>query len=285
MAIKLPDPGLGDGQTGDNEYVMWTKVKDNFADQSNAASRLVGTEDGNVAEVTNRGIAETGFGGRVGAILGDEMPSRLRTGVYNGGVTDLAGLRPPNTGVYDSNVLVLQRHQFGYGNAIWFPYHAASQNTVVVESFSLSSRVFHRLYSDMNTNKGTNGVLSEKSPVSHLYHDRVEHTGNEKELQPIKFVKQGVGNYLLKNTTGLAQEGWYIVIPHDANGNPLIAVEYEDNDGDINIRTYKRKFDFEQAKVVADHDNPMDIPETRWIDLRFNDDPSLYEEVADEPIE
>lgn len=48
MAIQLPNPGLGDGQTGDNEYVMWTKVKDNFADQSNAASRLVGEENGRI---------------------------------------------------------------------------------------------------------------------------------------------------------------------------------------------------------------------------------------------
>lgn len=46
MAIQLPNPGLGDGQTGDNEYVMWTKVKDNFNNTTHAASRLVGTATG-----------------------------------------------------------------------------------------------------------------------------------------------------------------------------------------------------------------------------------------------
>ena len=46
MAIQLPNPGLGDGQTGDNEYVMWTKVKDNFSNTTHAANRLVGTAPG-----------------------------------------------------------------------------------------------------------------------------------------------------------------------------------------------------------------------------------------------
>jgi len=45
MAIQLPNPGTGNGSTGDNEFVLWTKVKNNFSDQNNAASRLVGTDD------------------------------------------------------------------------------------------------------------------------------------------------------------------------------------------------------------------------------------------------
>ena len=43
MAVQIPDPGTGNGQTGDNEYVFRKKVKDNFSDQTNAASRIVGT--------------------------------------------------------------------------------------------------------------------------------------------------------------------------------------------------------------------------------------------------
>ncbi len=43
MAVQIPDPGTGNGQTGDNEYVFRKKVRDNFSDQNNAASRLVGT--------------------------------------------------------------------------------------------------------------------------------------------------------------------------------------------------------------------------------------------------
>ena len=50
MAIQIPNPGTGNGATGDNEYVLWSKVKDNFSDQSNAASRLVGDTGSNIVE-------------------------------------------------------------------------------------------------------------------------------------------------------------------------------------------------------------------------------------------
>lgn len=48
MAVQIPDPGTGNGQTGDNEYVFRKKVKDNFSDQTNAASRPVGASKGSV---------------------------------------------------------------------------------------------------------------------------------------------------------------------------------------------------------------------------------------------
>lgn len=43
MAIQIPNPGTGNGATGDNEFVLWSKVKDNFSNTEHAASRLVGT--------------------------------------------------------------------------------------------------------------------------------------------------------------------------------------------------------------------------------------------------
>lgn len=48
MAIQIPNPGTGNGATGDNEFVLWTKTATNFTDQTNAASRLVGTDAGQV---------------------------------------------------------------------------------------------------------------------------------------------------------------------------------------------------------------------------------------------
>ncbi len=48
MTIQIPNPGTGNGETGDNEFVMWTKVKDNFNNQDHAASKLVGTSPGQV---------------------------------------------------------------------------------------------------------------------------------------------------------------------------------------------------------------------------------------------
>lgn len=48
MAIQIPNAGTGNGATGDNEFVLWTKVINNFNDQTNAASRLVGTATGQI---------------------------------------------------------------------------------------------------------------------------------------------------------------------------------------------------------------------------------------------
>lgn len=53
MAIQIPNPGTGNGTTGDNEFAMWTKVGDNFNNQSHAASRLVGTANGQIPLAEN----------------------------------------------------------------------------------------------------------------------------------------------------------------------------------------------------------------------------------------
>ena len=50
------------------------------------------------------------------------------------------------------------------------------------------------------------------------------------------------------------------------------------DDGTLEIKTYKRKFDIETASIVPDVDNPVDIPsnsngEQRWIDIRLYEEP------------
>ncbi|EMI8098524.1 pyocin knob domain-containing protein, partial [Acinetobacter baumannii] len=102
--------------------------------------------------------------------------------------------------------------------------------------------------------------------------------------QPITFDKLGTGDYLVKGSLGFAQEGWYIEVPKDANGNTVVAVEYSTlENGDLSIKTYKRKFDVEKAAIVADHDNPLDIPEGRWIDIRLHEEPEpVPEEILSE---
>ncbi|WP_131669507.1 hypothetical protein [Psychrobacter pygoscelis] len=72
MTVQIPDPGLGDGRTGDNEYVFRSKVKSNFSDQSNAASRLVGTENKNVIEITGLGMGSSGLG-----VIHDQIPNTV----------------------------------------------------------------------------------------------------------------------------------------------------------------------------------------------------------------
>jgi len=53
MTIQVPNPGTGNGATGDNEFVLWSKVKANFEDQTNAASRLVGITTGKIPLAEN----------------------------------------------------------------------------------------------------------------------------------------------------------------------------------------------------------------------------------------
>ena len=103
-----------------------------------------------------------------------------------------------------------------------------------------------------NTSVDANGFLKSASPVVRLFKDHIE-LNSDAEKQPIEFKKVDVGDYLLKGSLGFAQEGWYIEVPKDANGNTIVAVVYDTlENGDLSIKTYKRKFDFELAAVVAD---------------------------------
>ena len=87
MAIQIPNPGTGNGQTGDNEFVLWSKVKDNFNDQTNAASRLVGAANGNVPVYSAAsGLSSLGYGGQC-ALLPNATKLFSKTwvtGFYNG---------------------------------------------------------------------------------------------------------------------------------------------------------------------------------------------------------
>ncbi|AVI32578.1 phage tail protein [Acinetobacter baumannii] len=136
--------------------------------------------------------------------------------------------------------------------------------------------------STKNTTIDANGFLKSASPVVKLFKDHIE-LNSDAEKQPIEFKKVDVGDYLLKGSLGFAQEGWYIEVPKDANGNTIVAVVYDTlENGDLSIKTYKRKFDFELAAVVADLEIPTDIPEGRWIDIRLHEEIVLEETLPDD---
>lgn len=133
--------------------------------------------------------------------------------------------------------------------------------------------VIEQLRTSANTSVDSNGFIKAASPVVKLFSDHIE-LNTDAEKQPIQFEKVEEGDYLLKGSLGFAQEGWYIEVPKDANGNTIVAVVYDTlENGDISIKTYKRKFDFELAAVVADLELPIDIPEGRWIDIRLHEEP------------
>nr|WP_253636138.1 phage tail protein [Acinetobacter baumannii] len=138
------------------------------------------------------------------------------------------------------------------------------------------------LKTSFNTSVDANGFLKSASPVVKLFNDHIE-LNSDAEKQPIEFKKVDVGDYLLKGSLGFAQEGWYIEVPKDANGNTVVAVEYSTlENGDLSIKTYKRKFDVEKAAIVADLENPLDIPEGRWIDIRLHEELVVEETLPDD---
>ncbi|MCW1388141.1 phage tail protein [Acinetobacter baumannii] len=144
-------------------------------------------------------------------------------------------------------------YRYGAGNDVW--------------------TTWGHIKTSFNTSVDANGFLKSASPVVKLFNDHIE-LNSDAEKQPIEFKKVDVGDYLLKGSLGFAQEGWYIEVPKDANGNTIVAVVYDTlENGDISIKTYKRKFDFELAAVVADLELPIDIPEGRWIDIRLHEEP------------
>lgn len=125
-----------------------------------------------------------------------------------------------------------------------------------------------------NTTVDGNGFIKEASPIVKLHSDRIEKNGDF----AADFEKIGTGHYVVKNTIGLAQEGWYIETPKDANGNVKVFVEYTDNDGDITVKTYEPDYSTGRAAAGV----AVDIPVDRWVDIRLHELPT---EPADEEVE
>lgn len=122
---------------------------------------------------------------------------------------------------------------------------------------------------NVNTTVDANGFIKAASPIVQLFADKIT-ANDEAKLQEITFEKLGVGDYLVKGSLGFAQESWYVETPKDANGNVLFSVLYDTlENGDISVKTYKKKFDLETASIVADLDKPVDITTGRWIDIRL----------------
>lgn len=278
MAIKLPDPGNGipEQKTGNDEWTNMQIVRDNFSNTEHAASKLIGLHGERIA--LNKNLYEAQYTQRA------ELKGNMSADDFGFGhhlAFDTVTETPINRGYFIIHTIA------GYGNSkfqLALAHNSASPNRLFLRGVAATGSGTYsdwaEFYSDKNTTKDSNGFIKASSPVLRVFSDKIE--GNaDGEKMGAKFVKKGVGNYLIKGTTGLADEGWKIELPQDENKNPLVAVEYESlENGDVALRTYKRKFDFETVSIVADHDNPIDIPETRWVDLRFND---LPQEQTDEP--
>lgn len=256
MAIQTVKTGaaVNDG-TGDDARTAFTKINQNFTGSANAASRLVGTATGNVMEVGAFGIGENAV-----YVTNDTLLSALRKGFIT------IGNQPA--------IVYGQNYGSAYNGILRLPTVDQSEISVSRIGGNVNATIGQNtdriiVKTTANTQVDPNGFIKNASPIISLYADKIE-LNDEAKQQKITFEKLGVGDYLIKGSTGFAQEGWYIEMPKDANGNVLVAVIYEQlANNDISVKTYAKKFDEETGDVVANTAKPRDIPATRWIDLRL----------------
>lgn len=186
-----------------------------------------------------------------------------------------------------SHVLV-SRYGTGYGKPMMIGVQAFfAKPEIYFKTISTDSPVTEYEYSGFmyhtsNTTVDSNGFIKAASPIVKLYLDRIE-LNDEAKLQNITFEKLGIGDYLIKNSSGFAQEGWYVEQPKDANGNIYHAVVYDTlENGDISVKTYEQKLD--GVKIVVDLDKPVDVKENRFISIRLQELPQPeFEEPQPDP--
>lgn len=274
MAIQIPNPGTGNGQTGDNEFVLWSKVKDNFNNQTHAASRLVGVSNGQIPTMQGlEGVGGFGLGGRNRRIEYTSRQALMQADLPTGMYKCKSLLDGPFGGSYVDWYLIVNKSLPEYVSLLAFSVNAPADNMYFCSYNPDGWNDWSKVYTNKNTTLDGNGALKPSSPVLRVFNDRI--TGNDDgDAMGATYTKNGVGDYTITGTTGLRTDGWYVVIPNDMNGNPKVAITLDDTDGVITLKTYVRIFDMSTFKFVPDLGQPLDIPDGRWVDLRFNDLPA-----------
>lgn len=245
-------------QANDDEIYNYLGDGVNLNKLGAAAFKNTGTQAGNVMEV-----GAFGFGGDASVDgKGSDANNVTKNGIYNSAenswlfygaylhmqLDNTVAVQIGTTVVGDDKALRFRTKQ----NGTWNPVCST--------------------LTDRNTTTDSNGFIKAASPIVKLFADKVE-LNDEAQQQEIIFEKLGVGDYLIKGSTGFAQEGWYVETPKDANGNLLVAVVYEQlENGDISVKTYDYMLN-KKGRIVADIEAPLDIPESRWIDLRLQELP------------
>ena len=269
MAIQRINLGTApSGTGGDTNRSAFTKIDGNFADTTNAASRLVGTETGNVMEV-----GAFGLGRNAVVVTNDTLLSALTKGFIT------IGSQPA--------IVYGQNYGSSWNGILRLPTQGQSEISVSrIGSTTATTTIGQNtdriiVKTTANTQVDPNGFIKNASPIISLYADKIE-LNDEAKQQKITFEKLGVGDYLIKGSTGFAQEGWYIEMPKDANGNVLVAVVYEQlENNDISVKTYDYMLN-KKGRIVPDLETPLDIPSTRWIDLRLQALPQPIQPLSED---
>lgn len=281
MTIQIPNLGTGNGSTGDNELKIRQDYNNNFSNSSHAASKTVGAGAGEISLNSNLLSAALATRPTQAASLNTDI-----TGImFANGQEATSGA--PEEQPYTN---VLSINGFGYSQVqIALPYNDPSHNFYIrsrINSKDWSdpvSKPWAKIYHSQNTTVDSNGFIKGSSPVVDLYSDRAV-LSHDAEKQGVTFLKVGTGDYVVKDSLGFAQEGWYIETPKDANGNVLVAVVYKQlANNDLSIKTYAKKFDDETGDIVANLTKPRDIPTGRFISLRLHELPKEPPMMPTEP--
>lgn len=291
QSVDLKVPG------GDTPRSAFTKINANFSNTAHAASRLVGVEPSAVPLVKDLHEASLSYVPGTFASQNDglDIPTG-KSALVRSYELSAGGTAREKLGITNGNpyVFVTTQRYSNIGTESRFIQFAsiggiaeAAPPSFIMRGVAKSGNDttatgWAKFYTDLNTTLDGNGALKPSSPVLRVFADHI--TGNDDgERMAATYTKNGVGDYTISSTTGLRTDGWYVVIPNDMNGNPKVAITLDDTDGVITLRSYVRIFDMSTFKFVPDLEQPLDIPEGRWIDLRFND--LLIDESVDMPAQ
>lgn len=247
--LGTPPSGVG----GDTFRSAAAKYNENFSNNEHAASRLVGTQAGNVMEVGAFGL---------GSASKDISANTVKENGFYQNSDLVAG------GYQWGSYIEVKGGSIGGGGQIYFG--AVDSNLIYARTrYSNTWGEFKLLRHTGNTTTDSNGFIKDASPIVKVFAEKIEPNEEALSQEPI-FEKVDVGHYLLKNTEGFSDDGWYIEMPKDANGNVLVAVQYQQlKDNTIEVKTFAKKFDEETGDIVPNLDMPRDIPTGRWTDIRL----------------
>lgn len=283
MAIQTVNLGTApSGAGGDTFRSTGAKMNENFTNWAHAASRLVGTQAGNVMEVGAFGLG------------GDAI-------LYTGGPNGFENYHKSKSGFFFSNtpgvkigIDQLPHYQaymvssFDGGGFFAVGSSVTSNQVYVIRGVTGNQAYPLRIYNlqhSGNTTIDSNGFIKAASPVIKLFSEKIEPNDEALEQEPF-FEKVDIGHYLLKNTEAFSDDGWYIEMPKDANGNVLVAVQYQQlEDNTIEVKTFAKKFDEETGDIVPNLEKPRDIPVGRWIDIRLKALPQPEIEISKTPAD
>lgn len=203
---------------------------------------------------TKRAVGCSSYAANGSSVAAGQLPSQS-----NAYVVDQVGTQNTVT-PENSNVARFAHELWEGGGRIWWQGGAWGSNLTT----------WREIYTTANTTVDANGFVKKASPIVQLYADKIEINDEAKE-QDIAFEKVDIGHYLIKGSSGLSNDGWYIEQPRDANGNLYHVVEFTTlENSDIEIKTFDYMLD-KKGRIVADHDAPIDIQGGRFISIRLND--------------